>query len=364
VSQSARGPLAVLLVLVLTGIGVAALSATGEKGLLDPGAYDPSGAHAVAQLLEDRGVAVRRVDTVESLSTRADSTVFVPIPELLTPPQLERVAALPGAVVVVGGAGAVQAMGAALTVGPDVPVEGRRAACDLDVAVRAGEVDLGGTTYRPTGAADVVGCYASSGRATLVRLPQQRMTFVGAGNLFTNRDLDRRGNAALALGLLGQEREVQWLLPRPGLTTDDGPGSLNDLVPRGLKLAALQLLLAVGVLALWRARRLGPVVPEPLPVVVRAAEAVEGRSRLYRAARARGTAAEALRAGARDRLVRRLGLSLDTGRSGVVDAVAQRTGRSAAEVDALLYGAEPGDDPALIRLADDLDALTREVAGS
>jgi hypothetical protein len=110
------------------------------------------------------------------------------------------------------------------------------------------------------------------------------------------------------------------------------------------------------------------VVAEPLPVVVRAAEAVEGRSRLYRAARARGTAADALRAGTRDRVVRRLGLSVDTGRAGVVDAVSWRTGRDPAEVDALLYGAAPGEDAALVRLADDLSALehtlTREVAGS
>ena len=125
--------------------------------------------------------------------------------------------------------------------------------------------------------------------------------------------------------------------------------------------------MAVAILALWRARRLGPVVTEPLPVVVRASEAVEGRSRLYRAARARGTAAEALRAGTRDRVVRRLGLATDSGRAAVVDAVTARTGRDPAELDALLYGAAPGDDAALVRLAGDLSALeqslTREVAG-
>jgi hypothetical protein len=30
-------------------------------------------------------------------------------------------------------------------------------------------------------------------------------------------------------------------------------------------------------------------------------------------------------------------------------------------VDRLLYGAAPSDDPALVRLADELDALEREV---
>ncbi len=65
----------------------------------------------------------------------------------------------------------------------------------------------------------------------------------------------------------------------------------------------LQLAVAVVLLALWRARRLGPVVPESLPVVVRAAEATEGRGRMYRRAGARDRAAGRLRAATRTRIV-------------------------------------------------------------
>jgi hypothetical protein len=322
----------------------------------------------VVALLRDGGVPVRRVETVDAVRPGPDTTVLVPVPQLLAPHELGRLASMPGRLVVIGAEGMeLSAMGAAAVAGPPVDVEGRRAACDLPAAVRAGEVDLGGTTYRPTGAADAVGCYASSGRATLLQLPDQQLTLLGAGDLLMNDRLDRRGNAALALGLLGAGSDVQWLLPRPGGQDVEGGGSLTDLIPRGLTLAVVQLLVAAGVLALWRARRLGPVVAEPLPVVVRAAEAVEGRSRLYRAARARGTAAEALRAGTRDRVVRRLGLAVDSGRAAVVEAAGRRTGRDPAAVDALLYGAAPGDDAALVRLADDLSALehtlTREVAG-
>jgi glycosyltransferase A (GT-A) superfamily protein (DUF2064 family) len=109
-------------------------------------------------------------------------------------------------------------------------------------------------------------------------------------------------------------------------------------------------------------------VEEPLPVVVRAAEAVEGRSRLYRAAGARGTAAESLRTATRDRVTRRVGLPVTADRPAVVEVVAARSGSDAAEVDALLYGGPPADDPALVRLAGDLrtleSTLTREAAGS
>jgi hypothetical protein len=365
VARSARGPVLVVLALVLTGIAVAMYSATGPQGTLDPDAYNPDGSHAIVAVLRDHDVTVRRVETVEAVQSRADSTVFVPIAAAFTAAELGRLADLPGPVVVVGAYGpSLQSLGAAVVDAPDVDVEGRGPACDLAAAVRAGDVHLGGVTYRTTGAAEAVECYASAGRPTLVALPAAKLTLLGSGDLFTNRRLDERGNAALALGLLGTGSDVQWLLPRPGARVVESDRSLNDLVPSWLKLAALELLVAAGVLALWRARSLGPVVTEPLPVVVRAAEAVEGRSRLYRAARARGAAADALRAGARDRLARRLGLGPDATQAGVVDAVVSRTGRDPAAVDALLYGAAPTDDAALVGLADALDTLIREVAGS
>jgi hypothetical protein len=241
-----------------------------------------------------------------------------------------------------------------------VGVDTRDPACTLPAAVRAGDAETGGVTYQSGGGATE--CYAASGRATL--LQRGSVTLLGSPDLFTNARLAKRGNAALALGLLGAGSDVQWLLPRPGARDVAGGGSLNDLIPTAVKLAVLQLFVAFGVLALWRARRLGAVVVEPLPVVVRAAESVEGRSRLYRASRSRSTAAEALRAGARDRLAHRLGLGPETSRQGMVAAVVARTGGDPAAVDALLYGAAPTDDDALVVLADDLDILILEVAGS
>ena len=128
--------------------------------------------------------------------------------------------------------------------------------------------------------------------------------------------------------------------------------------------AALQLLLAGLLLALWRGRRLGPPVVEPLPVVVRAAEAVEGRSRLYRRAQARDRAAEALRSGALARMVPRLGIDSSGGGEpspeAVVAAVASRSGRSDAAVHAVLFGPPPTDDAGLVALADSLDSIVRD----
>jgi hypothetical protein len=114
----------------------------------------------------------------------------------------------------------------------------------------------------------------------------------------------------------------------------------------------------VGVLlVLWRARRLGGVVTEPLPVVVRSAELVQGHGRLYARARARDRAAQALRVATTGRLAHRLGLPRGAGPTDVAAVVAAAAGRAPGEVLELLAGRPPADDAGLVRLAQELDRL-------
>ena len=100
--------------------------------------------------------------------------------------------------------------------------------------------------------------------------------------------------------------------------------------------------------------------------MVRAAEATEGRARLYRRARARDRAAETLRARTRLRLTASLGVPAAAGRNqsspdSLVGVAAARSGLPHADVAALLFGTTPPDDPALVRLVNDLDTLERTV---
>lgn len=362
--RAARAPIGVALVLLLVAVVVGALAAPGGGGKLDPRSYDPEGSRALATLLGDRGVDVRRVgDLPELRSGLADgpagaSTVLVPLPQELTEDELRALGRLDAPVVVVG---AEEAEVDALDVPVDVPrvagVDVLQPACPLPAAERAGTARTGGAGYEPRAGVAAVGCYATGGAPSLLQLPDRDLVLLGAADPLTNDRLDEDGNAALALGLLDDAERVLWLVPRPDRDLTGDRPSLGDVLPAAVPLAALQLAVATVLLALWRARRLGRVVVEPLPVVVRAAETVEGRSRLYRAAGARDTAASALRAGARDRLVRRLGLPPDADRMAVVQTVAARTGSEAAHVDGLLYGSAPASDAALVRLADDLDRL-------
>ncbi len=352
VGRSVRAPVLIAIGVVAVAVLVSLVATTQRSGRLDPRAYDPDGAHALAALLGNRGAPVTVITTVEQV--HPGSTVVVPFPEQLTTAELRRLASSP---LLVAGAdsAALRALGDPVEAQGDSLDEVREPACDLPAAARAGRVRLGGPGYTTIGAVASTGCYATGGRAGLLVLPSRRHLLLGSGTLLTNDALDDQGDASLALGLLADRPGIQWLLPRidrAGARSDRR--TLRQLLPRGLKDGLLELAAAVVLLALWRARRLGRVVVEPLPVVVRAAESVEGRGRLYRAARARDRAADELRGAARDRAVRRLALGGSATRGGLLEAAAARTGANPAELDNLLYGPAPGDDAALVRLADDL----------
>jgi hypothetical protein len=157
---------------------------------------------------------------------------------------------------------------------------------------------------------------------------------------------------------------VRWYLPDPAELgqTGDAP-SLGDLVPPWVRFAAVQLGVVAVVLFLWRGRRFGRVVREPLPVVVRSAETVEGRGRLYRTGRARGHAAAVLRTAAVRRLAARLGVPPHAAPDAVAQVTAEATGQDLAVVRRTLLGAPPRDDAALVALATALDALQHGVTG-
>ncbi|WP_341829978.1 DUF4350 domain-containing protein, partial [Streptomyces hainanensis] len=246
-------------------------------------------------------------------------------------------------------------------------VQERAPDCGLPAATSAGSALLGGRRYQVP--ADATGCYQAAGMPTLAVLPTGTgdgdTVLLGAAEPLHNEHLAEYGNAALTLQLLGSRPHLVWYLP----TAEEAPAvedqrTLLDLLPPGWRWATLQLLIAALLAALWRARRLGPVVTEPLPVVVHAAETTEGRARLYHQAGARDRAADALRTATRARLAPLVGVPPSAAHApdALPAAVAAHAGEPAAAVHELLFGPPPADDRDLVRLADTLDALERRVS--
>jgi hypothetical protein len=353
------------LVVVLGAIIVALGSGKGGAAL-DPRSYTPSGTHALSVLLGQRGVHVLRetdVATAEQLAVNG-TTMVVVSPQLLSSDELSTIASSHADLVIVGaGLEEVQGLGLPLATQPDDGKTLRRPSCSLRAATVAGTAQLTGGGYTvPSGGQ---GCYPDGDGFALVTLQtsSHRVTLLSDGTPLMNSSLANDGNAALALGLLDTHADVVWLVPPiiAPASNSGGSASVQSLLPGRLKLAFLQLVIAVIVIAIWRGRRLGRLVPEDLPVVVRQSETVRGRSRLYRRSHSLNTAADALRDGTRDRLGHRLGLGPRPLPPALVQAVAARAGQPAAQVEALLYGSTPGDDLTLVTLAQALTALEQEV---
>lgn len=376
--RAGRAVLAFALVLVLISLVLAGLEPRVQADYLDPGSANRNGTRALTQLIESRGAAVRvsrsAFDAAEQMRRATGALLVVVRPERLTSADLATLQSTPGDVLLIEPTRrAVENLAPSVSEAGMSSTDVGKPDCALPGAETAGEVGFGtSATYEIIGPATGTRCYPDQKHPRLVqvRLDNRTVTVLGSGSPFTNQHLAQHGNAALGLNVAGGYQTVVWLLPdlpKPG--SEVGDKSFWGLVPTGVKLAMLQLLIAVLLIAAWRMRRLGPIVVEALPVAVRSAETVEGRARLYRSRHARGRAAGALRAGTRERLVPRLGLPHSAASDPaftreIVTAVTSRTEEQETTIGWALYGPAPMDDAELVRLSDFLDDLEKRVLGT
>ncbi|MFN2560972.1 MAG: DUF4350 domain-containing protein [Jatrophihabitans sp.] len=350
----------VLLVAVLIAGGAAAATLADEPGRpLDPASAHKNGGKALARLLEHYGAGVTATRSVDSALGHPGAAVLVTAPNDYSTAQLRRLAAASTRLVLVRpGTRAGNAVAAGLE--PGVVDGSDIAQCSDRGAAAAGSVDFPGDTlgYTP-GSSGAVACFGGG------VLLAARLAVLGSSDMLRNDHLDDDGIAALDINVITDSRrltQVTWLLPGAD-TAGPGPASVWDLFPSGAYRAFWWLAAVAALTALWRARRLGGVVPEPLPVVVRSAEVVEGHGRLYARAGARDRAAAALRSATTTRLAVRLGLPRGAPAEQVAVAAAAVVHGSPAQLAGLLAGAAPVDDAALVRLATELDHLESAVGG-
>ena len=375
--------------LAVVGLGVllvVLLALTGQRPTqpLDPQGTGPEGAMALAEVLREQGVEVDVVRSIAALEAREldrSTTVLLGDPTNLGAGAALRLGGavrFVGRLVVAGGASEqLAAIGVPATAFPG-GVEGLPARCDSEIARDDDVASTTDTRYVPAPGSHASSCFVlPSGDATgggagpeggsgaaMVELPagasHPDTVLVGFGGAWANESITQESNAGLALRALGSTPRLVWYQPAQGDLTAGGPGE-DDTFAAVWPVWTTPVVALIGVvvvlLALSRGRRLGRLVREPLPVVVRAVETTESRGRLYRRAGDRGRAAAVLRGGTRDRLTRRLAVAPAAGPLALVHAVATATGRPSEEVGGILFGADPHDDGTLIRLAQQLTDL-------
>jgi hypothetical protein len=370
-----------------------------DPNFADPDTLSPlgtgrHGSSQLAELLQARDITIERVTStaaaVEAARDR-DATILVPAPDLLNGRLVYELRDDPGEhrVVLVqpGLFGVVTSGLASWVAGTRWAAEEVEPGCVIPEARQAGPATVHRNRY--VGSTLAVRCYGDS----LVgdRVNGVEVLLVGATDPFRNDRIGEAGNAALATGLLARHDVVIWVdvharepQPMPPPPEFELPeyerGELDrtatgyemlDAFPVQLWVVVVVLVGAGLLLAVAAARRLGPPVPEPLPVVVPAAEAVTGRGRLYRRIRAHQASLATLRAGALARLARAVdpfarapdhGLAVaGPRRDAFIRTIAARSGLPEQTVATVLFGPLPTDDEGMVAAAADLDRLVATV---
>ncbi|MEQ6319046.1 DUF4350 domain-containing protein [Mycobacterium canetti] len=352
-------------VAVVASIGTY-LTAPRPGGAMAPASTSSTGGHALATLLGNHSVEVVVADSIADVeaAARPDSLLLVAQTQYLVDNALlDRLAKAPGDLLLVAPTSRTRtALTPQLRIAAASPFNSQPN-CTLREANRAGSVQWGPSdTYQATGDLVLTSCYG--GALVRFRAEGRTITVVGSSNFMTNGGLLPAGNAALAMNLAGNRPRLVWYAPDHIEGEMSSPSSLSDLIPENVHWTIWQLWLVVLLVAFWKGRRIGPLVAEELPAVIRASETVEGRGRLYRSRRARDRAADALRTATLQRLRPRLGVGAGAPAPAVVTTIAQRSKADPPFVAYHLFGPAPATDNDLLQLARALDDIERQVTHS
>lgn len=370
---------AAVLALLLLVLGALAMRGRGGNSEpLDPDNPGPDGAQAIARVLESRGVTVdiarSESDLLGLAAPGGDTTVLVTSTDRLSAQTAdtvwERSSGARRVVLVEPGGFILQSLD--LGVDPSdgtAPTRSVRAGCTIDGVAPTDTISTLGGTYTSS-SPGASACFTFEGSASLVRLApgtggrgsagSPETVVLGAGDILSNGEITRHDNAGVAVRLLGQGERLVWYIPSYLDVTPQDTTPTSE-VPRALAPLVFLALFALLATMLWRGRRFGPLVSEPLPAVVKAIETTQSRGRLYRRAGDAGRAGTILRVATVRRLATFLGLPAGSHAGVVAEAVARATGRPPAHVHTLLGGPPPRDEREMIALANDLSTLEKEV---
>jgi hypothetical protein len=363
---------AAVVAVAILGYNILTPAATDSVPLASDGTGE-TGARALVSVLRQHGVTVTATSslsaTVDAVASAHSTTLFVYDPsDYLDQSQRAQLVGLAKHVVELSPtSAALHELTPQITSAGTAPST-LTAHCAAPAAVQARTIADGGSAYRLSGGGAIHSCFPTGGNAhAMIQVSTKTgdLTIIGATKAFTNEYIGDRGNAALAINLLGGTTNLVWYLPS---IEDVGAGghtqSIASAAPHWIEPLLILALLVVIAAGVWRGRRFGPLVVERLPVIVRASETMEGRARLYQASSARLRAVDAIRIGTIQRIAVLCGLSRRASLDEVIGASAAATGREPRAVRELLVETAPRNDADLLRISDELLVFERDVAAA
>lgn len=218
---------------------------------------------------------------------------------------------------------------------------------ELTAPVREVPASLSSTSYETENASAV--CFptvpavqgVSRGGLLVFDKPNQTTIVLGTVHPLTNGYLATKDSAALGLSLVKGTKKVVWIDPKLAdfkNTTPTRQQPSRDLPQKlswmnSLKWWALFLIAMVGV---WRGRRLGRIVTEYLPVMVKSSETARGLGRMYSSSKSYERSLQLLQSAASVRIAKLLGVHPSTSQQDLIVIIAQSLGRQEPEISTIL----------------------------
>lgn len=312
------------------------------------------GAAGITSVLEDHGVAVRPAQSMTQLRGELDrnpgaTVLFHDKTMAMQNASYERLVELAELVpaeqrVFAGVPEQVQRhLLEGVNASVDVPVVDQVEAgetCQLEAAREAGNI----ATIRSgvVLAEDATGCFALDETATGDQQQAYAYAETAGGSMvfadwrmLSNAGLYDNGTATLATWALGQSDTVVWFQPDFSLDPDQD-GDLSPVqLPDWVRMGIVWAVIVTGIALFYIGRRNGPVVTEPLPAEVSAAETTVGRGRMYAKAKHYGHAMTMLQQASLQRLARALQLGGRTPQDAILTETAAQLGRAVTELSRL-----------------------------
>ncbi|GAA4474315.1 DUF4350 domain-containing protein [Enteractinococcus fodinae] len=212
------------------------------------------------------------------------------------------------------------------------------ATCQLEAAREAG--DISNIRHGVVLTDDAYGCFSVVDEAT----DATAYAFAHSGDgsvifadwrMLSNSGLHDNGTATLATWSLGRSDTVIWF--QPNFQFDPDPdGQLSPVqLPDWVRMGIVWAVIVTGIYLFYRGRRTGPVITEPLPAEVPAAETTVGRGRLYARAKHHHHAMTTLQRASLARLARLLQLGPRTPDDTVLAETAKQLGMPLQQIQAL-----------------------------
>ncbi|VEI12894.1 DUF4350 domain-containing protein [Trueperella bialowiezensis] len=350
--------IAVIVIVSILVIAVVRLPSQGRR--LSPESAAPDGTHALAQILRDHGVKVSEVTPLEALTLATPETTLLIDPEAMVGDTLAKDLIATRANIIVTADMLLKMWGFEGDVNYLQPTL-LTPKCDDPDALAAGTIGPISSVFVPDDPRSVTGCFpADGGFAWVQSADNPHVTLVADTSILTNAKLAQAGNTAFLMRKLGAHPHVYWV---SGSGDEDAPrrSRMSAGLPDWFYPVAGALALSLGWWALYRSRRFGKLVAEPLPVVVPAAETTRGRSILYQRGKNHQHAAQALRAGTIARVGSGRGIRAEANPDVVISTLAQASGYPPDVVADLFYERRVNNDRELTDLATDLRRFERDL---